>query len=114
MSDKLSAKDHSLRQEIVNEIFKVTTQGLRNKILPRLVTLRTHALYSTVDGSRHGYSWLVGKKKKYAYRLMSEEGKKIKGKFHELYSIFGGFNIFFTIKDVIAENIYGMSVEKIK
>ncbi len=38
------------------------------------------------------------KKKKNACRLMSDEGKKIKGKFHEFYYIFGNFNIFFTYK----------------
>ncbi len=58
---------------------------------------RAHTLYFTLDGSRQGYSWLVGKKKiKYACGLMSEKEKKIKGKFHEFYVIFGGFNIFFT------------------
>ena len=44
---------------------------------------RAHTLYFTLDGSRQGYSWLVGKKKiKYACGLMSEKGKK-KGKIHE-------------------------------
>ncbi len=40
--------------------------------------------------------------------------EKIKGKFHELYYIFGGLTYFSPKKYVIAGNIYGMSEEKIK
>ena len=40
--------------------------------------------------------------------------KKIEGKFHEFYNMFGGFNIFSPNRYVIAGDIYGMSEEKIK
>ncbi len=70
-----------------------------NKQTKSSCNIRAHALYSTVDGSRKGYSWLVRKKKiknKICLWAHVGKGEKMKGKFHEFYLIFGGFNIFFT------------------
>ncbi len=66
-----------------------------------LLFFRAGSLYSTVDGSRQGFFWLVGEKKiKNKICLSASVGgrKKIKGKFSEFYLVLGIFNMFLTKK----------------
>ena len=79
--------------------------------------LRASPLYSTVDGSRQGVFWIVGKKKiKNKKCLLAHVGgrKKIKGKLSEFQLFVGIFNMFLAKKYILVGNIYVMSEEKIK
>ena len=81
------------------------------------MALRAGALYSTVDGSRQGFFWLVGKKKiKNKKCLLAHVGrrKKIKGRFTEFYLFLTFFKQFFAEKYILRGKIYVMSEEKIK